>query len=218
MEKLFESVDQHLTTFFEYCFTSTYYCDKINNIEWNLSQKKEMLRFGSSAFTDEEINQRIDGSDFGATGFIWFAKQVKHLYGQLTGAEFKKTQVQASLLKTRWVFRGTKKEEESSFDDLLSIFAENINDSIYTTEFVVNLVDEFWSIHQLSIFLTCCVPFLLHAWATIIFMSKYLTKDPSGLCFEKVFSKIVVYVLTIYFQLFEFEQMKELGLSYWSET
>ena len=52
-----------------------------------------------------------------------------------------------SLLKTHWVFRGTKEKETSDFDDLLSIFAENINDSIYTTEFVVNLVDEFWSIH-----------------------------------------------------------------------
>ena len=130
-----------------------------------------MLRFGSSAFSAEEITQRIDGSDFGATGFIWFVKQAKHLYGLLMGAEYKKTQVSVNLLKTHWVFRGTKEEDESSFDDLLSIFAENINDSIYTTEFVVNLVDEFWNIHQLSIFLTCCVPFLTHFYATIVFMS-----------------------------------------------
>ena len=38
MEMLFESVDQHLTTFFKYCFTNTSYCDKISNIEWNLSK------------------------------------------------------------------------------------------------------------------------------------------------------------------------------------
>ena len=42
------------------------------------------------------------------------------------------------MLKTHWVFRGTKEKETSDFDDLLSIFAENINDSIYTTTFVVN--------------------------------------------------------------------------------
>ena len=52
-----------------------------------------MVRFGSSAFTDDEITQRIDGTDFGARGFIWFVKKAKHYYGLLTGAEFKKTQV-----------------------------------------------------------------------------------------------------------------------------
>ena len=36
--------------------------------------------------------------------------------------------------------------------------------------------------------------------------------------FEGILSKILVYVLTIYFQLFEFEQMAELKWSYWAET
>lgn len=48
-------------------------------------------------------------------------------------------------------------------------------------------------------------------------MSNYLTEDPAGMSFEKGLTKMLVYVLTIYFQLFEIEQIKELGWSYWAE-
>ena len=218
MEKLFENVDTELSDFFVKCFTSSKYCKKVNHVEWNLSSHKEMLRFDHSSITSDEINDRIDGTDFGATGFIWFVKKFLQLKGMIMGDDYKRTPVEVSLLKTHWVFRGTKEKDTSDFDDLLSIFAGNINDSIYDTEFVVNLVDEFWSIHQLSIFLTCCVPFLFHFWACITFMSVYLTKEPEGLTFEEGFSKILVYFLTIYFQLFEFEQWGELGWSYWAEV
>ena len=67
------------------------------------------------------------------------------------------------------------------------------------------MVDEFWSIHQLSIFLACTVPFLIHFWACLTFFSVYLTKDPEELNVEIVMAKTFVYLLTIYFQLFEIE-------------
>ena len=112
-----------------------------------MKNSKELLRFDHTSITEGELNNRITGEDFGATGFIKFVKQFQYLSESIFGEDLKKTPVKVSLLKTQWVFRGTKEKETSDFDDLLSIFAENINDSIYTTKFVVNMVDEFWSIH-----------------------------------------------------------------------
>jgi len=118
----------------------------------------------------------------------------------------KKTHVEVELLKTNWIFRGTKTKETTDFDDLLSIFGQSVNDSIYTTEFVVHLVDEFWSIHQFSIFVTCCIPFLIHFWACVVLFSQYFTEEPGDFTFKLGLLKTIVYVLTVYFQMFEFLQ------------
>ena len=135
------------------------------------------------------------------------------------GEELKKTPVKVTLLKTNWIFRGTKKKEATDFDDLLSIFGQSVNDSIYTTEFVVHLVDEFWSIHQFSIFVTCCIPFLVHFWASVILFSEYFTQEPPETFILKLtITKTLCYVLTMYFQMFEVLQWIELGFtSYWSD-
>ena len=106
-----------------------------------------MLRFNHSSLDTEELNERIDGTDFGATGFIWFAKKCSQFKSFLMGEDLKKTPVEVNLLKTHWIFRGTKEKEATDFVDLLGIFVDHTNDIIYTTEFVVNLVDEFWSVH-----------------------------------------------------------------------
>lgn len=108
-------------------------------------------------------------------------------------------------MKTRWIFRGTKTKASSDIGDLLYIFTlPDVSDTLYTTDFIVHLVDEFWSIHQLNIFLAVCLPFIFHFVATLYFFSAYLTHDPDGTTSAiKVISSIFIYVPAIYFEMFE---------------
>ena len=45
---------------------------------------------------------------------------------------------------------------------------------MYNTDFVVTIVDEFWSLYQMSIFIAVFIPFLFYFQATLTYFTFYL--------------------------------------------
>ena len=100
----------------------------------------------------------------------------KKIKGRFISQETNKTFVKVRMLKTVWLFRGRKGYEQN---DLL-LLMKNINvrrdETIYTNEFLVTIIDAFWSLHQTQIILTNFIPFLLYAFFCIIYFPLLLTE------------------------------------------
>merc|ERR1712226_835284 len=102
----------------------------IKNLKWQMSSQKEMLRFDHSSIKENETNEQIQGINYEANSLLRFFRFFIKCKSWLSGDEMKKTHVKVDLLKTNWIFRGTKTKVTTDFDDLLSIFGQNVNDSI----------------------------------------------------------------------------------------
>ena len=75
---------------------------------------------------------------------------------------------------------------------------------MYTTEFVVTLIEEFWEIYQTSIFLLVFIPFALYAIACVVYFSLFYDTDNSGESSKvKQVLKVWIYMITLY--MFSFE-------------
>ena len=80
----------------------------------------------------------------------------------IVGTGRQKTLVDVSMLRTAWVFRDREKGELKDFDKLIKALAESETDSMYNTDFVVTIVEEFWSLYQMSIFIAIFIPFCFY--------------------------------------------------------
>ena len=50
------------------------------------------------------------------------------------------------------------------------------SDSLFSTEFVMVLVDEFWDLYQLAIFIIVFVPFIIYTLATIVYFTLHAAR------------------------------------------
>ena len=76
------------------------------------------------------------------------------------------------MLRTNWIFRETDGEQNDLFRLIKTLDAQN-SDSLYLTEFVAVLIEEFWDLYQSSIFLFVFLPFVVYAMCVIIYFSNF---------------------------------------------
>ena len=81
-----------------------------------------MIRLNHSTISNEETNNALEGFNEEPRRFIRVRNFFKRIKDFLLGVEMKKTPVEINLLKTKWIFGGTKDKEKTEFDDLLGIF------------------------------------------------------------------------------------------------
>jgi len=113
------------------------------------------------------------------------------------------------MLRTNWIFKKTvtKSEPNDMFLLIKTLDTQN-SDSLYQTEFVRVLIDEFWDLYQSSIFLFIFLPFFTYAACIILYFSYYFLdsgEEDEGLgasTTEKTL-KIMIYVLNVYIGSFE---------------
>ena len=95
---------------------------------------------------------------------------------------------------------------------------------MYSTKFMITIVDEFWTLYQTSIFCTCFLPFMIYFAATLqLFARDYTSRDwraTSAITPEMKLQYAcegTVVILTCYFFVFEVKQMTERGWRYLGE-
>ena len=65
------------------------------------------------------------------------------------------------MLNTNWVFRKTENSDSADLFKLIKTLDEQASEKLYSTEFVVTLIEEFWQLYQMSIFVIVFIPFLI---------------------------------------------------------
>ena len=86
---------------------------------------------------------------------------------------------------------------------------------MYTTEFVVTLIEEFWEVYQTSIFLLVFIPFSFYAIACIVYFSLYYEPDKINSGEDSLVKwalKVWIYIITLYMFSFEVFQIIDKGL------
>ena len=117
------------------------------------------------------------------------------------------------MLRTNWIFREIKQSEDEvgSKNDFLELIdtLDNAEDkSLYTTEFVEALIEQFWALY-IKLFNWIFVPFVIQTISIIIFLSYYIKMPPeesNGPFFQLV--RGTAYITTFYFGFLEYLQIK----------
>ena len=86
------------------------------------------------------------------------------------------------MLRTNWIFREIKQSEDEvgSTNDFLELIdtLDNAEDkSLYTTEFVEALIEQFWALY-IKLFNWIFVPFVIQTISVIIYFSYYIKMPP----------------------------------------
>ena len=79
------------------------------------------------------------------------------------------TPVKVKILDIRWLLR-----DGNTFLDFATIMDEFTYDSLYNTEFLRALTNEFWHIYKLPIVLRAFVPWILYSTLSMVYFAKVL--------------------------------------------
>lgn len=142
-------------------------------------------------------------------------KMVIKFFEFITGTDQQKMLVDVSMLRTNWIFRSREDSqgEHQNFDAFIETLAQSDSDQMYSTQFMIMIVDEFWSLYQTSIFCTCFLPFVIYCYSTLRLFSISYTKDPNDIedddQWKVTLNEFIVVLLTLYFLIFEVKQMND---------
>ena len=103
------------------------------------------------------------------------------------------------MLRTNWIFRDLEDKSTNMFLELIETLDGVDDPTLYTTEFVRALVQEFWNLYN-KVFDFVFIPFIIQSLTCVIYFSYYiqLEEDHRVGCFELII-KITVYITTVYF-------------------
>ena len=132
------------------------------------------------------------------------------------------------MLKTDWIFRQTSSTDQNDLFRLIKTLNSNETDGLFSTQLVKTLVDEFWELYRVSIFVAVFMPFMLYALCCILYFTLHSMRvmdnakqaDPSERENEGLFewlNKQVVYALTFFMLAFEYFQVIDYGWAYFKE-
>ena len=75
------------------------------------------------------------------------------------------------MLKTDWIFRKTSSNDQNDLFRLIKTLNNQASDALYSTPLVQTLVDEFWELYKVSIFVAVFVPFMVYAFCCICYFT-----------------------------------------------
>ena len=68
--------------------------------------------------------------------------------------------VEVKLLKTDWIFKKTAVVDDNDLFNLINTLNTEATDSLFGTEFITILIEEFWEMFQMAIFVVVFIPYL----------------------------------------------------------
>ena len=74
-------------------------------------------------------------------------KRGRNLYDKLTGTDRHKLSVEVSILNTNWIFRDSTGGEKKSLSYFIKALVEAESELMYTTDFMITIIEEFWSLY-----------------------------------------------------------------------
>ena len=132
---------------------------------------------------------------------------------QIHGHERQKVRVDVFMLRTNWIFREINSESKGmeNTNEFLNLIdtLDNVEDkSLFTTEFVEALIQQFWSLY-IKVFNFVFVPFIIQTISCVIYFSQLIFIPPeetTGVTTWVI--KATVIITTIYFAYLECIQIK----------
>ena len=166
-----------------------------------------------SFITDEELSGKI--VDLGKAGHL--VDRFLRLF-ETSKQEQQKALVEVQMLRTNWIFRH-KSDTASSKNDFLQLLdtQDTVDESLYTTEFVVALMHVIWTL-QSKVFNWIFVPFLLQSASCLIYFSFYIQQDENDFTVVKLLIEICIYITTAFFLYLELLQVVSVGGYFYSLT
>ena len=116
--------------------------------------------------------------------------------------------VEVEMLRTNWIFRDREVGDTKDLKKFINALADTDSDEMYTTDFMIMVVNEFWSLYQVAIIVACFLPYLFVFFPVTIYYFTFIMGeeeeklDKVGPEIEAVLG-ISVIVCTLYFFSFE---------------
>ena len=90
---------------------------------------------------------------------------------KLLNSQESKQFVEVKLLKTDWIFKKTASADENDLFSLINTLNTQASESLFGTEFITVLIDEFWDTYQMAIIIVVFIPFMIYAAACLIYFT-----------------------------------------------
>ena len=104
--------------------------------------------------TEEEVNFEITGGNQVEEGRVY-------------------RNIVVSLLDISWIFQKGADGNRRDFGDLVKALAKAPHESLFGTDLINILVDNFWRMYALKIRVYCMVPFLVYASFCLVYFTYY---------------------------------------------
>ena len=130
--------------------------------------------------------------------------------------------VEVQLLKIDWVYATYNDLKTVGFRELIVALAKAPNESLFSTDLVITLINHFGSRYYNAIFIRCFIPYIIYFVTAICYLSTYTLPgiDPEERWSPTIefFMRWVYLLGTLYFEFFELLNMKRDGWGYFKDV
>ena len=144
MQALFKKSSPEVQTLFANAMFTTDYCRRIEALKMTVNETRTILRTDNTIISSDKLESKIAR---GVRPFERLVKRGKRLYNDFMGKDRLKLGVEVAMLHTSWIFRDRKTGERKSFRYFIKALLEADSELMYTTDFMIMIVDEFWSLY-----------------------------------------------------------------------
>ena len=104
--------------------------------------------------TEEEVNLEITEGNRAESGRVY-------------------RNIEVSLLDISWIFQKGTDGKHRDFGDLVKALAKAPHESLFGTDLINILVDNFWHMYSVRIKLLCMGPFMIYAFFCLFYFTHY---------------------------------------------
>ena len=205
IEILFKSMSPATVEFFQNAFNQTRFTKRIKNLKWRMGDRLKVFGTQSSV-----VNEKI-----AALG-ISKRNEENDEKDSSTTAEYR--QVMVKKLTLDWVHAGYKGFQKVGFKELILALADAPHESLFSTQFIIALVQHFWDFYYKRIFFLCFVPYIIYFLSTLVYVASYavegIEEDQKYAFTLEFVLRIIIVSCVIYFAVFEFISIFRDGKGY----
>ena len=130
-------------------------------------------------------------------------------------------QVEVQLLKVDWAFAAYKGNESVGFRELVVALSQAPNESLFSTDLIITLVDHFWDRYYRAIFIRCFIPYCAYFVVSLYYVSNFtvagISPDDRWSFTVEFFMRWFILLSVLYFAFFEFVSAIRDGAAYFMD-
>ena len=126
------------------------------------------------------------------------------------------------MLSLEWVHADYKGFRNVGFKELILALAMAPNETLFSTELVITLIQHFWDFYYKRIFKACFVPYCIYFLSTIFYLSIYavegIAEEENYALPVEVMLRFIILFCVVYFAIFEFVSIFRDGWHYFTDV